>query len=254
MERYKNDIASVPYDVRQFMPERCCWLQMNAAEGLKVTNASSPESYDVGNGLTFAVTASATWSKASNFGSDPSAYLRMSLANSTSSRGWVGNRRDTSATASYAFGRYESDVTCRTRINTAVATSDTMEAVVGFADPNLTLASQANVVAFVAGNKTRTWACRLFATSTQDIEYDTTYDTGVSAVDWHDLSVWVSKDATKVVFSIDSIPVYSLAASGLQRLNKVETTGCNAYIRRLTGSTTRSMDVAWYAERHFIER
>lgn len=254
MERYKNDIASVPYDVRQFMPERCCWLQMNAAEGLKVTNASAPETYDVGNGLTFGLSGSATWSKISNFGSDPSAYLRMSLINATASRGWIGSRRDTSVTGTYAFGRYESDVTCRTRINTDPSATNTMDAVVGFSDPNLLAASQTHLVAFLTGNRTRTWACRLQVTSTSDIEYDITYETGISAVDWHDLSVWVSKDATKVVFSIDSVPVYSLAAAGLQRLNKTETTMCNAWIRRNSNATARSMDVAWYAERHFIER
>jgi len=254
MERYKNDIASVPYDVRQFMPERCCWLQMNAAQGLKVINAASPETYDVGEGLTFGLANGATWTKTLAFDSDPLAYLRISLGNNSGSRGWIGNRRDINSPANLQFGRHELDVTCRTRINTDVSANQTMDAVVGFSDPNLSVANQQHVVAFVTGNTTRTWACKIFTESLTDISYDKTYETGISALDWHDLSVWVSKDAKEVVFSIDSVPVYSLADAGLQRLNKLETSSVGAWIRRLSGSTARSMDVAWYVERHFLTR
>jgi hypothetical protein len=250
MERYKQDISSVPYDVRQFMPNRCCWLQMNAMQGRKQINASGPEVYDVGEHVAIVLsgTTAPTLTHVVNTGQEPPSYLQIAPANASNSRGIIGHRRDITASDGYRFGVCESDVTARVRYADTDTTGTHAFAAVGFLQGLNLLSAQTLCAAFTTNGLLK-WAVTIVSGGVT-----VTYDTGISSDTWRDLSVWVSADAKTAVFSIDGVPVYSLATSQIAQLNTGSSTGAAAIVRRLSQSTARSLQVAWYVERHFINR
>lgn len=255
MSRAKQDIASVPIDIRQFLPSECVCLQMSGHHGRKQTNASAPETYDVGKECTLSASASGTLTHFVNTGEEPSACWKLTAADATAnSRAYVGHNRSNAA-VSLHLGRNEADVTSRVRFNsTDTSTSLTGTAMVGFVSTNATMATQVNACCFYTSNLSKTWECKIFATG-GTIEYDASFNTGISSTGWHDLSVWVSANGKQAVFTIDSQPVWSLAESGLQSLNTGDPTSCAAYIRRIaSGTAAKTLDVAWYLERHFFKR
>lgn len=255
MSREKRDIASVPYDIRQFMPTECVWLQMSAHHGRKQINASAPETYDVGEGCTLSASASSTLTHFVNTGEEPSAYWRLAIANATAnSRAYIGHNRSNGAT-SFALGKNEADVTTRVRFNsTDTSGSLAATAMVGFFDTNAAMSSQLSACCFYTTNLSKTWECKIFGTGGA-VEYDKSFNTGISSTEWRDLSVWASNDGKKAVFTIDSQPVWSLADSGLTDLNNADRSGGGAKIRRIaTGNGSKTFDVAWYLERHFCKR
>ena len=256
MSRAKQDIASVPYDIRQFMPTECVWLQMSAHHGRKQTNASPPpDTYDVGEGCTLSASASSTLTQFVNTGEEPSAYWRLAIVNATAnSRAYIGHNRSNGA-ASFSLGRNEADVTARVRFNsTDTSASLAVTAMVGFFDTNTAMSSQLSACCFYTTNLSKTWECKIFATG-GTVEYDKSFNTRISSTEWRDLSVWVSNDGKKAVFTIDSQPVWSLADSGLTAMNNVDFTAAGAQIRRIaTGNGSKAFDVAWYLERHFCKR
>lgn len=250
MERYKQDISSVPYDIRQFLPNRCCWLQMNAMQGRKQINASAPEVYDVGEHVAIVLsgTTAPTLTHVVNTGQEPPSYLQIAPANASNSRGIIGNRRDTVSGDSYQFGKCESDVTARVRYADTDTTGTHAFAAVGFLEVVNLLSAQTICAAFTTNGLLK-WAVTIVTDGVT-----VTYDTGISSDTWRDLSVWVSADAKTAVFSIDSVPVYSLSSARIAQLNTSSVLGAGAVVRRLSGSSTRSLQVAWYVERYFMNR
>jgi hypothetical protein len=228
---------------------------MSAHHGRKQTSASAPETYDVGEGCTLSSSAGSTLTHFVNTGEEPSAYWRLTATNaSANARAYIGHNRS-NATTSFVLGKNEADVTARVRFNsTDTSTSLTATAMVGFFDTNTAMSSQLSACCFYTTNLSKTWECKIFGTGGTP-EYDKSFDTGISSTEWRDLSVWVSNDGKKAVFTIDSQPVWSLADSGLTALNNVDRSGGGAKIRRIaSGTVAKTLDVAWYLERHFCKR
>jgi hypothetical protein len=225
---------------------------MNAMQGRKLINASAPEVYDVGEhvGIVLSGTTAPTLTHVVNTGQDqlPPSYLQIAPANASNSRGIIGHRRDISASDGYRFGVCESDVTARVRYSDTDTTGTHAFASVGFLQGLSLLSAQTLCAAFTTNGLLK-WAVTIVTDGVT-----VTYDTGISSNAWRDLSVWVSANAKTAVFSIDGVPVYSLAASQIAQLNTSNSTGAGAVVRRLSGSSTRLLQVAWYVERHFINR
>jgi hypothetical protein len=222
---------------------------MNAMQGRKLV-ASSPDVYDVGEHVSIVLsgTTAPTLTHVVNTGQEPPSYLQIAPANASNSRGIIGHRRDTGGGDSYQFGQCESDVTARVRYADTDTTGTHAFAAVGFLQGISLLSTQTLCAAFTTNGLLK-WAVTIVTDGVT-----VTYGTGISSDTWRDLSVWVSADAKKAVFSIDGVPVYSLATSQIAQLNTSNPLGVGAVVRRLSGSSTRSLQVAWYVERHFINR
>lgn len=254
-------------DVREFDPRKCCRVFLDAYDGSSFTATA------VGTvrHCNYARQTSGTISHTMQYDDRVGNFFSFTSASSTAgSRCWITDRVGVVQNALMA-GIAEMDVQAMVRIPVAsVSTGANVGFVAAHGAPGDLMPNGLHFEAYNASGKGTTWFACTNAANALGNPVSTRIDTGISVLDWHALRVWINKDATRAVWTIDDVVVREernpklfptwenqVARGDLNPNIVAAQNGLQACCRvRADDSATNdagSLDVNWFLYRYFRE-
>jgi hypothetical protein len=190
-------------DPREFDPRKCCRMHVDAYDGSAFSTANTVMRHA---NFYRNVAAAATITHVNSYDERIGNFFRLTAAENTAgSRAWISERVFAQQPALTA-GLAEMDFQAMVRMTgsyTAVGGSVGFQAAHG--QPGPLMYNQVGFECYESGGN---WvACSNVTGSTAEPPVSVRVDTGIKASDWHALRVWVNKDATRAIWSIDDVVV-----------------------------------------------
>ena len=192
-------------DPREFDPRRCYRLHMDACDGTSFSPASGTMRH-----TNFFRGVNGTITHVMDYGDKVANYYRLTTAASApGSRSWLTDRVGNNQPALTA-GLAEMDFQAMVRIPSEhVGTGASVGFVAAHSDPGPLVYNQIAFEYYRTGVKeSNNWhACITVNNASTGTPIFSRIDTGVSALDWNILRVWVNKEANRAVWSINDVVV-----------------------------------------------